>query len=93
MAVTQLGLFQLRLVELKSERLLRDLLVRLGQVDFHESEGSSHIRFGGAHTHQQLIPLRTTPPHGAQLPQQSRQLLPPHRHLFGLPSFTLGQYV
>jgi hypothetical protein len=60
MAVTQLCLFQPGLVELKSERISRHFLVRMRQVDFHESESPSRIRFCRAHAHQQLIALRTT---------------------------------
>jgi hypothetical protein len=81
-SVTQFGLFQPGLIEGKRERLSRHFLVRLRQVDFHESKSPPRIRFGCAHAHQQLIPLRTTPPHRAQLPQQPRQFLPSHRHFF-----------
>ena len=91
--VTHFGLFQPGLVELKRKRFFRHFLIRLRQIDFHESESSPSIGFGGAHAHQQLIPLRTAPPHGAHLPQEPRQLLPPHRHLFRLPSFTFRQHV
>jgi hypothetical protein len=81
--IPQLSFLQLGLVELKDEGLPRHLLSRRGQVDVHESESPSHVRFRAADTHQQLIPLRTTAPHRAQLPQQPCEFLPPDCNLLG----------
>jgi hypothetical protein len=59
--------FQLGLVDLKRERLTRDRLARLRNLNLHKPESAASLFLGGADAQQQLIALRQALAHHAQL--------------------------